>query len=162
MSLKETDIEALIDLFGASGWDEMRLEIDGAELILSTDSRVAAPQAASAAPLAAPVAMAVPQTASAAAPTATPPQTGASARPAHWVAIKAPNLGTFYRASSPEAAPYVTLGASVTPETEVCLIEVMKLFTTVRAGISGTVREITAQDGAMVEYGTELLWIEPA
>lgn len=152
MPLKQSDIEALVDLFSQSGWDELHLEIDGEELFLSNDSRArtaacapaALPAAGHAAPV--PVAQAAPR----------------GARPAHWVAVKAPNLGTFYRASSPEAAPYVTVGAMVTPETEVCLIEVMKLFTTVRAGMDGIVREIAAQDGQMVEYDTEILWIEPA
>ena len=78
-----------------------------------------------------------------------------------WIEVKAPNLGTFYRAPSPEADPYVTVGATVTEETEICLIEVMKLFTTMRAGLKGTVREIVAQDGDMVEFGATLMWIEP-
>ena len=82
-------------------------------------------------------------------------------RQAHWIALTAPNLGTFYRAASPDAQPYVTVGATVTPQTEVCLIEVMKLFTTMRAGQNGIIREITAQDGQMVEYGDQILWIEP-
>ncbi len=161
MPLKPSDIEALVELFDASGWDELHLEIDGEELLLSSDSRAgvrAAPATATAAPVAAPVATSAPvaaATADAGAPSAT------SARPASWVPIAAPNLGTFYRAPAPDAPPYVSVGATVTPETEVCLIEVMKLFTTVRAGISGIVREVTAQDGEMVEYGAELLWIEP-
>ena len=57
--------------------------------------------------------------------------------PAHWVAVRAPNLGTFYRAPKPGAAPYVSVGQKVDAETEVCLIEVMKLFTYVLAGVSG-------------------------
>jgi acetyl-CoA carboxylase biotin carboxyl carrier protein len=82
-----------------------------------------------------------------------------SARGASWIAVKAANLGTFYKASSPEAAPYVAIGSS--PETEVCMIEVMKLFTTIRAGLPGIVREICVSDGQMVEYGQDLMWIEP-
>ena len=158
MPLKPSDIEALVELFGVSGWDELHLEIDGEELLLSTDSRAGAKAATATAPSpAAPVAVAATGPAAPAVAPAAP-----TARPANWVAITAPNLGTFYRAPAPDAPPYVTIGATVTPETEVCLIEVMKLFTTVRAGIAGTVREITAQDGEMVEYGANLLWIEPA
>lgn len=160
MPLKQSDIEALVDLFGQSGWDEMHLEIDGEELFLSRDSRARSDAGTGSAPKAGVSA------APAALPAAPAPVAGdkiavpAAARPASWVAIKAPNLGTFYRASAPDAAPYVTLGATVTPETELCLIEVMKLFTTVRAGLSGVVREIIAGDGDMVEYGAELFWIE--
>lgn len=155
MPLKQTDIEALVDLFGQSAWDEMHLEIDGEELFLSTDSR-----ARTATPTAAPVTTATAQAGPAT--IAHVPGIGGTTRPAAWVSVKAPNLGTFYKASAPDAAPYVTVGSIVTAETEVCLIEVMKLFTTVRAGISGVVREITMQDGQMVEYGADLLWIEPA
>jgi len=158
MPLKQPDIEALVDLFGQSDWDEMHLEIDGEELFLSRDSRALASAgagAASAPAAAAPAPIAAAPTTAPAAPAA-----ASGGRPDSWVVVKAPNLGTFYRASAPDAAPYVTLGATVAPETELCLIEVMKLFTTVRAGLSGIVREIVAADGEMVEYGSELFWIE--
>ncbi len=156
MPLKQTDIEALVTLFGQSGWDEMHVEIDGEEIFLSTDSYARQDSAPSApAPRQVVTAPRAASTAPAAGPTA------AVDRPAHWIALTAPNLGTFYRAASPDAQPYVTVGATVTPQTEVCLIEVMKLFTTMRAGQNGIIREITAQDGQMVEYGDQILWIEP-
>jgi acetyl-CoA carboxylase biotin carboxyl carrier protein len=81
--------------------------------------------------------------------------------PANWVAVTAPNLGTFYRAPKPGAAPYVETGQKVRADTEVCLIEVMKLFTAVRAGTSGVIRQICVADGQMVEYGQTLLYIDP-
>lgn len=157
MPLKASDVETLVELFRHSTWDELRLEIDGALLLLSTDSR--ADMAASAgvptpAPRPAPGALA-------AAPQAATPAGTTAPRPDTWVCVKAPNLGTFYTAPAPDKPPYVTVGTAVTPDTEVCLIEVMKLFTTVRAGVAGTVREIAAQDGEMVEYEQPLLWIEP-
>lgn len=162
MPLKQSDIDALVELFARSDWDEMHLEIDGEEIFLSNDSR-----ARSTAAHAAPAAVAAPVIAPAAAPAAhaAAPMAAAApaagARPASWVAIKAPNLGTFYKASAPNAAPYVTVGARVEPATEVCMIEVMKLFTTVRAGMTGIVREVTAQDGQMVEFDEPIMWIEP-
>ena len=160
MAMKSADIDALVALFSKSGWDEMLIEIDGEELFLSTDPSARKPTAAApAAPAPAP-SFAAPAPAPAPAPTA-PAMTATTARPASWIAIKAANLGTFYKASGPDAAPYVTLGAAVTPDTEVCMIEVMKLFTTIRAGISGIVREICVTDGQMVEYGQDLMWIEP-
>jgi acetyl-CoA carboxylase biotin carboxyl carrier protein len=156
MTLKPSDIEALVELFGKSDWDEMHIEIDGEEILLSNDSRRAE---IGSAPVAATVASAAPVAAASATADSTP--AASAARAAHWVAVKAANLGTYYKASSPEAAPYVAVGASVTPETEVCMIEVMKLFTTIRAGMSGIVREICVNDGQMVEYGQDLMWIEP-
>ena len=82
--------------------------------------------------------------------------------PAHWIAVVAPNLGTFYRAPKPGAPPFVNVGQTVTPETEMCLLEVMKLFTTVTAGAGGVVRRICVQDAEMVEFGETLFYIEPA
>ena len=158
MILKPSDIEALVELFGESEWDELHIEIDGEEILLSNDSRR---NAVGSAPAAATAAAPVAQSSAAASASAVAAAPAASARGASWVAIKAANLGTFYRASSPEAAPYVAVGASVTPESEVCMIEVMKLFTTIRAGLSGIVREICIDDGQMVEYGQDLMWIEP-
>jgi biotin carboxyl carrier protein len=76
--------------------------------------------------------------------------------------IRAPNLGTFYRAPKPGAPPYVEVGQRVEPDSEVCLIEVMKLFAPVRAGLAGVVREIRARDGEMVEFDQALIVVEPA
>lgn len=80
----------------------------------------------------------------------------------NWVAINAPNLGTFYRSPKPDAPPFVEVGQQVEEETEVCLIEVMKLFTQVRAGVNGTVKKICVEDAQMVEYGQTLIYIEPS
>ena len=163
MTLKQSDIETLVELFAQSDWDEVHIEIDGEEILLSNDSRRdnTAAAIAPAAAVAAPAAAVVPAAATAAAGHSTAPTGASVARSANWVAIKAANLGTFYRAPNPEAAPYVTVGASVMAETEICMIEVMKLFTTIRSGMSGTVREICVQDGQMVEFGQDLMWIEP-
>ena len=78
--------------------------------------------------------------------------------------MRAPLLGTFYRAPRPGAPPFVEVGASVEPDTTVGIIEVMKLMNTVRAGARGVVREIRARDGVLVEYGETLLTLaqEPA
>jgi acetyl-CoA carboxylase biotin carboxyl carrier protein len=74
--------------------------------------------------------------------------------------VRAPLLGTFYRAPKPGAPPFVDVGATVAPDTIVGIIEVMKLMNTVRAGVAGVVREIRARDGALVEYGETLLLID--
>jgi biotin carboxyl carrier protein len=78
----------------------------------------------------------------------------------NWIAVKAPNLGTFYRSPKPGADPFVELGDKVSPETEICLLEVMKLFTAVSAGVSGTVRKICAEDAELVEGEQVLFYIE--
>lgn len=70
--------------------------------------------------------------------------------------VLAPMLGTFYRASSPSEPAFVNVGSTIQPEDTVCVLEVMKLFNTVPAGISGTIAEILVKDGEMVEYGQVL------
>jgi acetyl-CoA carboxylase biotin carboxyl carrier protein len=76
------------------------------------------------------------------------------------VFVRAANLGTFYRAPKPGAPEYVNVGDSVTPEAEICLIEVMKLFTPLHAGVSGVVREILVNDSSLVEFDQPLFLIE--
>lgn len=82
--------------------------------------------------------------------------------PAHWVPISAPMAGTFYRAAKPEDPPFVEVGDLVAPGDTVALVEVMKLFTELTCGLSGTVARIDAVDSGLVEFGQALVWIEPA
>jgi acetyl-CoA carboxylase biotin carboxyl carrier protein len=78
------------------------------------------------------------------------------------VAIEAPMLGTFYRAPGPGEEPFVDVGAEVEPESTVCIIEVMKMMNSVPAGVAGTVVEVAAQNGQLVEYGQPLFYVRPA
>ncbi len=63
----------------------------------------------------------------------------------------------------PEAGspPFVAVGQRVSADTEVCIVEVMKLFTTVRAGVAGTVRDVLVKDSDLVEFDQPLILIEP-
>ena len=156
------DIENLIELFNRSEWDEMHLKTDELEIFLSNDPQARRPSAQG---VPAPVAAAL---ALSAGPTAAPVALAASAHPtqvsipAGMVAVRAPNLGTFYRAPKSGAPSYVEVGQVIDADTEVCLIEVMKLFTPVKSGVKGTVRQIVVSDGSMVEYEQILVIIEPA
>jgi acetyl-CoA carboxylase biotin carboxyl carrier protein len=76
--------------------------------------------------------------------------------------ITAPMVGTFYRAPSPETPPFVEIGSIVKKGQPLCLIEVMKLFTTVYAAQDGRVVHIGADNGELVEYGRTLFVLEPA
>ena len=66
-------------------------------------------------------------------------------------------LGTFYRAPKPGSPPFVEVGAKVTEESVIAIIEVMKLMNSVRAGISGTITEILPADETLVEFGQVLM-----
>jgi acetyl-CoA carboxylase biotin carboxyl carrier protein len=72
-------------------------------------------------------------------------------------AIRAPLPGTFYRAPSPGAPPFVEIGSIVGPDTVVGIIETMKLMNPVHAGASGTITEILAENGAMIGKHTALM-----
>lgn len=157
MPIKPQEIATLIELFNTSDWDELHVEIDGLQLFLSTNpnARLSTGAAAPAAPI----------LQSAPAPTqTTAPKTITNANdpiPANWVPVKAPNLGTFYRAPKPGAAPFVEIGQHVNAETEICIIEVMKLFTALKAGTAGIIRKICVNEAEMVEFGQILFYIEP-
>jgi acetyl-CoA carboxylase biotin carboxyl carrier protein len=79
----------------------------------------------------------------------------------HLHSIHTPLPGVFYRAPKPGAEPFVELGARVEPNTQVCIIESMKLMNAVYAGVHGTVVEICANNGEPVEKQAVILRIEP-
>jgi len=77
------------------------------------------------------------------------------------IQIKSPMVGTFYRAPSPEAAPFVEAGTKVEVGQVVCIIEAMKLMNEIKSEVKGKVVEILAEDGEPVEFGQALFIIEP-
>ncbi len=74
--------------------------------------------------------------------------------------IKAPIMGTFYRASKPGAKPFVEVGQKIKEDDTVCIIEVMKLFNTVKAGLNGRIVEILAEDVELVEFNQPLFLVD--
>ena len=85
----------------------------------------------------------------------------AQAVPAGAVVVSAPYLGTFYRSPKPGSPPYVEVGSVVAAESELCLVEVMKLFTAVRAGVAGKVVQVMASDGELVVADQPLFAVMP-
>ena len=77
------------------------------------------------------------------------------------VAIRAPMLGTFYRAPAPNERPFVEVGQRVKADDTVCMIEVMKLFNSISAGVDGTIAKICADNEAMVEFNQVLIHVKP-
>jgi acetyl-CoA carboxylase biotin carboxyl carrier protein len=75
--------------------------------------------------------------------------------------VKSSMVGTFYRSPEPGAPPFVTVGQRVTPDTTVCIIEVMKLMASIRADYSGVVTHILVDDAGPVEFGQTLMVIDP-
>jgi acetyl-CoA carboxylase biotin carboxyl carrier protein len=76
--------------------------------------------------------------------------------------IKSPMVGTFYAASSPDAKPFVQVGTQVDEETDVCIIEAMKVFNNIKAECRGSIAKILVTNGQAVEFGQVLFMVKPA
>ena len=152
MSLTSKDVAEITRILEESSFDELYLEINGFKLTLKRGgpSAPSLPPGEHATRAEPPVrAPAVPETKPAGAP--------ANADEREVRSVVAPLLGTFYRAPKPGEPPFVQVGSQVEAETIIGIIEVMKLMNTVRAGLRGTVVEILARDGTLVEYGEVLV-----
>ena len=168
MTLTAKDVADITRLLEESTFDELTVELDG--LKLSVRRSGAAPasgtpqQEARSAPAPQPKSPVEGHTGNEPAGGSAPRPEGAPRGEAEAATqeVTAPLLGTFYRAPKPGAPPFVEVGSVVEEDTIIGIIEVMKLMNTVRAGARGTVADILAEDGALVEYGQTLLRISKA
>ena len=78
------------------------------------------------------------------------------------VEITAPLVGTFYSSADPKTEPFVKVGSKVTPNTVVCILEAMKLFSEVEAQVEGEITEILVKDGDFIEFGQPLFKVKTA
>lgn len=152
-------LKTLIDLVAESGISELEVtETDGKVRIVKSPSvsPLAHPVMAAPAVVAAPGSPVIPAatTAGGSEMAASP----AAAAPKGHV-VKSPMVGTFYRAPSPGAKPFVELGQSVKQGEPICLIEAMKLMNEIEADIAGEIKEILVENGHAVEFGQPLFVI---
>ena len=153
-------LKKLIDLVQESGIGEIEIT-EGEERVRIargghvTVTPTAAPAAAPVAPAAAPSASATAPAQSAAAPAA--PAEPAPGEAGH--SVKSPMVGTFYRAPSPEAKPFVGVGDTVKEGQTLCVIEAMKLMNEIESDAAGVVKAILVENGQPVEYGQALFVI---
>lgn len=80
---------------------------------------------------------------------------------ANYTTIKSPMVGTFYAAASPDAKPFVSVGTTVDEETDVCVIEAMKVFNNIKAETRGSIAKILVTNGQTVEFGQPLFVVKP-
>ena len=158
MSLTYDEIAEIIKLIDSSSCDELVVETGDIKLVVRRNGASAGAAAEYVERGSAPVtvAPAAPRKARAAAP-----KVAAAAADAGQIEVAAPMVGTFYRAPSPEAKAFVDVGDVVGVGDPLCLIEVMKLFTTINAEVAGRIVQIGAENGELVEYGRTLFVIEP-
>ena len=144
MALSDEDVREILRLIDESELDELRIETPEFKLHVLRGARAAPAQQPAAPP------------GEAAAPPEEPAAASNGAR-----TIEAPMLGTFYRAEAPGATPFVDIGAEVSPDTVVCLIEVMKMMNSIQAGVAGTIVEVCAENAQLVQFGDPLFRVQP-
>ena len=146
-------LKTLIDLVSESNISELEItEADGKVRIVKSDGAVvgmpmmAAPQMAQAAPVAA-------------APVAAAPAVVAPTVEIGHV-VKSPMVGTFYRASGPNAKPFAEVGQAIKEGEAICIIEAMKIMNEIDSDKSGTITKVLVENGQAVEFGQPLFIIE--
>jgi len=151
-------LKTLIDLVSESNISELEItEADGKVRIVKSDGQpvvAAMPMMQAPQMVAAPVQAAAP-VAAAAAPAAAP---APAAETGH--IVKSPMVGTFYRASSPNAKPFAEVGQQVKEGDPICIIEAMKIMNEIEADKTGRVTRILVENGQAVEFGQPLFIIE--
>jgi oxaloacetate decarboxylase alpha subunit len=146
-------VKELIRVVEESGIDEVTIEEAGQKIVVRKNALAAAPVAYAPAPAPAPVA----EETGAPAPAAVDDKV----RPANWIAVKSPMVGTFYAAPAPDADPFVTVDEEVTAGQSLCIVEAMKLMNEIPSPEMGIVREICIGNAEPVEYGTVMFYLEP-
>jgi acetyl-CoA carboxylase biotin carboxyl carrier protein len=161
MELTEDDVLEILKLFEQSKFDFLQLEQGERKITVSKGGYVSARIEAAPARLLpaagmAPAAAAVPP---AAAPQALPAE---STAPDHGLLpVTAPMVGKFYAAPSPSDPPFVLPGTKVAAGATVGLIEVMKVFASIKTETAGVIERILVSNGQFVEFGQTLFWIRP-
>lgn len=167
--MKLNEIQDLIKFVSKSGVSEVELETKEIKIVIRTPKTVP-PVVMQAAPVlpaavaAAPVAQVV-QAAAVNTPTApvnSPATNTAANDDSKYIAIKSPMIGTFYRSSGPDKAPFVNVGDEITAGKTVCIIEAMKLFNEIESDIKGKIVKVLVNDATPVEYDQPLFLVDPS
>lgn len=159
MNLTHDDVQEILRLLDASSFDELQLETSRFKLTLRRSATPGGPWTQEVQTLST---ARVTQTAAAAKPAPSQASTSSVSSAAEGlVDIRAPIIGTFYRAPKPGADPFVQVGSRVEPDTVVGIVETMKLMNSVYAGARGEVAEICASDGQLVEQHAVLMRLRP-
>ena len=151
MELK--DIKAIIDLMKKNDLSVFEMEKDGFRLKLQKglgDQPIV---------VSSPVPAAISPVANGPAMTATPAAAPAG-EASNLKDVSSPMVGTFYRAASPDAPPFVDVGTRVTEDTVVCIIEAMKVMNEIKAETSGVIAEVVAENGKPVQFGQALFRVK--
>ena len=150
-------LKELVRLMTSNDLVELDLRDKDEQVTLRRPTPMVAPQV-----IHAPVAMAAPAPAAAPAATSAAAPAPAKDSTAGLLKVESPMVGTFYASPAPEKPAFISAGASVGPDTVVCLVEAMKIFNEIQAGVSGTVERVLVKSGDPVEFGQPLFLVKPS
>ncbi|GIP32269.1 acetyl-CoA carboxylase biotin carboxyl carrier protein [Paenibacillus sp. J2TS4] len=157
---KLSEIKELIKLVDQSSLQELEIQNEGSKLFIRKPSKSETVYVASQQPV-----IAAPQAPFAPSDAAVHPQPASEVSNqqdrSHLHTISSPMVGTFYKASSPDAPPYVSVGTAVRENTVVCIVEAMKLMNEIEAEVSGEIVEVLVENGQLVEFGQPLFLVKP-
>lgn len=162
---KLSEIKELIKLVDQSSLQELEIENEGARLLIRKPNKtesviVTSPSVQhSYAPVVTHQAPLSTHAPASEAPVASPAQPVEADSGLH--KIVSPMVGTFYHASSPGTAPFVSVGSKVNDKSVVCIVEAMKLMNEIEAEVKGEIVEILVENGQLVEYGQPLFLVKP-
>jgi len=155
-------LEQIVKLMSANDLNTIEVRDGDRRVILKRGADIVAPSASSG--FYAPPAMSAPSpglvSGAATSPSSTT-STPAVTDDANLIAVKSPMVGTFYSAPSPDAKPFVSVGSTVDEETDVCVIEAMKVFNNIKAECRGSIAKILVTNGQTVEFGQPLFLVKP-
>lgn len=154
MDIKQ--IQDLIRFVSKSGVNEVSIEQENFKITIKTNQVATIVNAT--VPDASPAQLA---THVAVAPVAAAPLAAPVADTSHYITVKSPMIGTFYRSASPEKPLFVNVGDEIKPGTVLCIIEAMKLFNEIESEVSGRIVKILVDNASPVEYDQPLFLVEP-
>jgi len=160
MELTEDDVLEILKLFEQSKFDFLQLQQGDRQITVSKAGYAPAGAVASQ-PSSQPVRAALPAALPASAPAHTPAASAGASIPEGLLPITAPMVGKFYAAASPSDPPYVVEGSVVAAGATVGLVEVMKVFASIKTDIAGRIERVLVANGQFVEFGQPLFLIRP-
>jgi acetyl-CoA carboxylase biotin carboxyl carrier protein len=164
--MKLNEIQDLIKFVAKSGVSEVELETKDVKIVIKTPAGKKDQQALVQATAPA-VYQPAPQTLQQAQPLAqdakpTEGKPGSAADDSKYITVKSPMIGTFYRSSSPDKPPFVSVGDDIEPGKTVCIIEAMKLFNEIESDVKGKIVKVLVTDATPVEYDQPLFLVDPS
>ena len=153
------DIQELIKFVAKSGATEVDLEFDGIKISIKSPAKKKRGEVEEVTIVqqTAPV-----QTVVAPATTVASPVAAVAEENSNYITVKASMIGTFYRSSSPDKPPFVSVGDIIKEGDAICIIEAMKLFNEIESEVSGTIIKVLVDDSSPIEFDQPLFLVDPS